>query len=95
MKSIVCVKRVPDSEARVRVTADGTSIDGSGVKYVMNPYDEFALEQALLLKEAAGDGLVTAITLGRMRRRRRCAPRWPWARMRECCSVATARPTGW
>ena len=64
MKSIVCVKRVPDSEARVRVTADGTSIDGSGIKYVMNPYDEFALEQALLLKEAAGDGLVTALTLG-------------------------------
>jgi electron transfer flavoprotein beta subunit len=55
---------VPDSEARVRIAGDGSAIDSSGVKYVMNPYDEFALEQALQLKEAAGEGTVTAITLG-------------------------------
>lgn len=64
MRTIVCVKRVPDSETRVRIAADGTSIDSSGVKYVLNPYDEFALEEALKLKEASGEGSVTAIALG-------------------------------
>ncbi len=64
MRSIVCIKRVPDSEARVRVSADGKTIDDSGVKYVMNPYDEFALEEALRLKEESGEGTVTAITVG-------------------------------
>lgn len=44
--------------------SDGRSIDPSGVKFVMNPFDEYALEQALLLKEQAGKGHVTALTLG-------------------------------
>jgi electron transfer flavoprotein beta subunit len=60
----VCIKRVPDSEARVRVSADGKGIDTSGVKYVINPYDEFALEEALVLREKSGEGTVTAITVG-------------------------------
>lgn len=64
MNSIVCIKRVPDSEARVEIGSDGRSIDPSGVKFVMNPYDEYALEQALQLKEQAGDGRVTVLTLG-------------------------------
>ena len=64
MKSIVCVKRVPDTEARIRIAGDGSSIDPSGVKFVLNPYDEFALEAALKHKEAAGQGEVTAISAG-------------------------------
>ncbi len=64
MKSIVCIKRVPDSEARIRVGGDGVGIDPAGVKYVMNPYDEFALEEAIRLKEEAGDGLVTVLSVG-------------------------------
>lgn len=64
MKSIVCIKRVPDSEARVAIGPDGRSLDPSGVKFVMNPYDEFALEEALARKEAAGEGSVTVVTLG-------------------------------
>ena len=64
MNSIVCIKRVPDSETRVRVAADGTDIDTSGVKFVMNPYDEFALEEGLKQKEAAGEGSVTLVTVG-------------------------------
>jgi len=64
VRSIVCIKRVPDSEARIRISADGMSLDPSGVKFVMNPYDEFALEEALRLKEASGQGSVTAITVG-------------------------------
>ena len=64
MKSIVCVKRVPDTEARIRIAGDGGSIDPSGVKFVLNPYDEFAVEAALKHKEAAGSGDVTVITVG-------------------------------
>lgn len=64
MKSIVCIKRVPDSETRVSIGADGRSLDPSGVKYVLNPYDEFALEEALARKEAAGEGSVTVVSLG-------------------------------
>jgi electron transfer flavoprotein beta subunit len=64
VKSIVCIKRVPDSETRVVIGPDGRSLDSSGVKYVMNPYDEFALEEALARKESAGEGHVTVVTLG-------------------------------
>ncbi len=64
MKIIVCVKRVPDTETRVRVDGTGTSIDSNGVKYVLSPYDEFAVEGALRLKEGVGEGEVKVITLG-------------------------------
>ena len=64
VKSIVCVKRVPDTEARIRIAGDGSGIDPSGVKFVLNPYDEFALEAALKHKEAAGQGEVTVISAG-------------------------------
>ncbi len=64
MNIIVCVKRVPDTETRIRVGDDGTSIDPSGVKYVLSPYDEFAVEAALRVREARGEGEVTVVTLG-------------------------------
>jgi electron transfer flavoprotein beta subunit len=64
VKSIVCVKRVPDTEARIRISGDGSSFDPSGVKFVLNPYDEFAVEAALKHKEAAGEGEVTVLSVG-------------------------------
>lgn len=64
MKIAVCIKRVPDTEARIKVAGDGRSIDESGVKFVMNPYDEFAVEEALKRKEAAGDGEVVVLSVG-------------------------------
>jgi electron transfer flavoprotein beta subunit len=64
LNTIVCIKRTPDTETRVRIGDDGVSIDPSGVKYIVSPYDEFALEGALRLKEATGDGEVVALTLG-------------------------------
>jgi electron transfer flavoprotein beta subunit len=60
----VCIKRVPDTETRIRIGADGKSIDPSGVKFVVSPYDEFAVEAALRLKEAGGAGDVVTLTLG-------------------------------
>jgi len=58
MKIAVCIKRVPDSETRVKIAADGKSLDEAGVKFVMNPYDEFAVEEGLRRGE------VTVLSLG-------------------------------
>ena len=54
MNVIVCVKRVPDTETRIRIDGSGSAIDPSGVKYIVSPYDEFAIEAGLRAKEAAG-----------------------------------------
>ena len=64
MKSIVCVKRVPDTEARIKPAGGGAAIDSAGLKYIVSPYDEFALEAALKHKEAAGQGEVTVVSAG-------------------------------
>lgn len=64
MKIAVCVKRVPDTETRIKIGADGKSIDETGVKFILNPYDEFAVEEALRLKEKAGGGEVVVYALG-------------------------------
>jgi len=61
---VVCIKQVADTETRVKVAADGRSLDPAGVTWITNPYDEFALEQALRFKEAQGSGEVVALSLG-------------------------------
>jgi electron transfer flavoprotein beta subunit len=61
---IVCIKRVPDTEARIRVAAGGTGIDPAGVKFIVSPYDEFAIEAALRLKDAGGAAEVAVLSLG-------------------------------
>jgi len=58
------MKRVPDTETRIRIAASGTDIDPAGVKYIASPYDDYALEQALRTKEALGAGEVTLLSLG-------------------------------
>ncbi len=63
MNIIACVKQVPDSEAQIRVKTDGSGIDETGIKWVMNAYDEFGVEEALRLKEKYG-GEVTVVSLG-------------------------------
>ncbi len=64
MNISVCIKRVPDTETRIKIADDGTSIDESGVKFVMSPYDEFAVEAGIRTREAVGEGEVTAVSLG-------------------------------
>jgi electron transfer flavoprotein beta subunit len=64
VNAIVFIKRVPDSETRVRIASDGKSIDPSGVKFDMNEYDKYAIEEAIQRRDAAGDGTVTVITVG-------------------------------
>jgi electron transfer flavoprotein beta subunit len=63
MNILVSISHVPDTATKIVVGADGTSIDGKGVKFIMNPYDEFALEEALRLKEKNG-GTITVVTVG-------------------------------
>lgn len=64
MKIFVCIKQVPDTETKIQVKADGSGIEESGIKWVMNPYDEYAVEEALKLREAKGSGSVTVMSLG-------------------------------
>lgn len=64
MIQVVCVKQVPDTETRVRVAADGRNLDPAGVTWVLNPYDEYAVEQALRVREQTGDGEIVAVSVG-------------------------------
>ncbi|OIP66788.1 MAG: electron transfer flavoprotein subunit beta [Nitrospirae bacterium CG08_land_8_20_14_0_20_52_24] len=63
MKIIVCVKQVPDTAARIRIASSGREIDTADLTYVVNPYDEYAVEEALRIKEKAG-GEVIVISMG-------------------------------
>jgi len=63
MKLAACINHVPDTAAKISIAADGKTIDKTGVTYVINPYDEFAVEECLRLKEKNG-GDVTVISLG-------------------------------
>lgn len=64
MKIAVLVKQVPDSEANIRINPENTDIETSGIKFVINPYDEYAIEEALRIKEKNTDTEIIAITLG-------------------------------
>jgi electron transfer flavoprotein beta subunit len=61
---VVCIKQVADTETRVKVGPDGKTLDSAGVTWILNPYDEFALEQALRIKEKLGAGEVVVVSLG-------------------------------
>lgn len=63
MNIIVCLKQVPDTETQIKIASDGKSIVTDDIKWVMNPYDEFGVEEALRLKEKFG-GEVTVVGLG-------------------------------
>ncbi len=63
MNIAVCVKQVPDTETKVKISDDKKSIVEDDINFILNPYDEFAVEEALKLKEEHG-GDVTIISLG-------------------------------
>ncbi|MGZ3743974.1 MAG: electron transfer flavoprotein subunit beta/FixA family protein [Pseudobdellovibrionaceae bacterium] len=52
MKIFVCIKQVPDTETKIKINPDGTSIDTTGIKWIINPYDEYAIEEAIKYREA-------------------------------------------
>lgn len=63
MNTIVCIKQVPDTEAQIKIASDGKSIVKEDIKWVMNPYDEYGVEEALRIKEKSG-GTVTVVGFG-------------------------------
>lgn len=63
MNILVCVSHVPDTTTRINVGADAKSMDPAGVKFILNPYDEFAVEEALRLRDKH-KGEVTAVSVG-------------------------------
>ena len=63
MKIIVCVKQVPDTETRVKIGPDGLGIAEGEINWIVSPYDEFAIEEALRIKEAKG-GDVVLVSVG-------------------------------
>lgn len=65
MKILVVLKQVPDSTAVIKTKADGSDIERAGLKMVVNPFDEFAIELATQLREKRSDvSAVTALTVG-------------------------------
>ncbi len=65
MKIAVCVSHVPDTATKIKVGTDQKTIDPSGVSYIVNPYDEFAIEEALKIKEKSGGATeVIAMSVG-------------------------------
>ena len=63
MNLVVCVSHVPDTAAPVKIGSDEKHIEEQDVTYVVNPYDEYAVEAALQVKES-GEGSVTVIGIG-------------------------------
>jgi len=63
MELVVLVKQVPDTESLIEIAGDGVSIKTQDIKWVMNPYDELAVEEALQIREAQG-GSVTVVSMG-------------------------------
>ncbi len=67
MNIYVCIKQVPDTETKIKLNADNTGIDTAGIKWIMSPFDEFAVEEALRLKEKNAGSTVTVVSAGPVR----------------------------
>ena len=63
MKIAVCVSHVPDTASKITIGSDSKNIDPAGVTYILNPYDEYAVEEALKIKESIG-GEVVVLSVG-------------------------------
>jgi electron transfer flavoprotein beta subunit len=64
MKILVCIKQVPDMESRFRISGAGTWFEETDLAWRMNEYDEYAVEQAVQLKEQVGEGELTVLSIG-------------------------------
>jgi len=64
VKIVVCMKQVPSSEARIAIDPSGSAIRLEDVEMVVNPYDEYAVEEALRIRETRGGGEVIIVTVG-------------------------------
>jgi electron transfer flavoprotein beta subunit len=64
MKILVLVKQVPDTATQVKISANPKAIETAGITWIVSPYDEFAVEEALRIKEKRGQVDVVAVSLG-------------------------------
>lgn len=64
MNIFVCIKQVPDTATKIKLSGDSNSIDPAGIKWILSPYDEFAVEEALRLKEKNAGSTVTVLSAG-------------------------------
>ncbi len=64
MKILVCIKQVPDMESKFKINAEGVWYDRADLAWRMNEYDEYAVEQAVRLKEQVGDADLTVLCVG-------------------------------
>ncbi len=64
MKILVPIKKVPDYQAKIKVKADGSGIETEGIKWIINPFDEIAVEEALRIKEAGKAAEVIVVAIG-------------------------------
>lgn len=64
MKIFVCIKQVPDTETKIKITPDQNGIDAAGIKWVLNPYDEYAVEEAVKLRDANAGSQVWVLSVG-------------------------------
>ena len=64
MNLFVLLKQVPDTETKIRVAGDGNSIEKGDIKWILNPYDEFAIEEAIKTREKFKEGTVTVVSAG-------------------------------
>ena len=78
MKIYVCLKQVPDTETKIQINPSGNGIETNAIKWVMNPYDEIAVEEAIKLKNQHEGATVSAVSLG------------PKKRVSEVCRTALA-----
>ena len=58
MKIVVIVRQTPDTEAKIAANSSGNGIDETGLKWILNPFDEFAVEEAVKIKESTGAEVV-------------------------------------
>ena len=64
MKIFICLKQVPDTNTRLVLLPEGQGIDESNIEWIINPYDEFAIEEALKIKEKKPESSTTVISAG-------------------------------
>ena len=64
MKILVCIKQVPDTEAKIKPTEDQREVQTDSIKWIINPYDEFAIEEALKIKSQNSESETVALCVG-------------------------------
>ncbi len=67
MNIYVCIKQVPDTETKIKLNADSSGIDTVGIKWIVSPFDEFAIEEALRLRDKNPGSTVTVMSAGPVR----------------------------